>query len=270
MRKKIAIIGTGKIGRALARGLRSALAPQDLELICADSKPTSFEELKSIPGIEFTTSNREALQNKKIVLLSVKPFQARDVLAELKEKLSEDHLLISICASITLAQLREWAGPDCSIIRAMPNLPVTVGQGITVLSAESGTEKDHLRLAEEIFSTVGHVLSLDEIHLDSVTALSGSGPAFMFFFIEALSEAGAQLGIPKAKAFELVFHTMRGSAELCLQTNLDPQSLIQQVATPGGCTVEGLKVFSETNVRESLIKCIQATAKRASELRQLS
>ncbi len=265
--ESVGIIGAGKIGRAIALGLRANNTATELKIICSDHQATTLSELQKEKGIRCTESNAEVVEASSVIVLCVKPYQAKSVLSELRNHLKSHHLLISVCASITFDQLNEWSGGQARLMRAMPNLPVVVNHGVSVLCSGSRSTSADSKRALKIFSTVGHVLELEEKHLDSVTALSGSGPAFMFFFIEALSEAGARLGIPKEKAYELVFHTMRGSAELCLEKTMDPGELIQQVATPGGCTLEGLKVFDQMNVRKILIQTIEATAKRASQLR---
>jgi len=265
--ESIGIIGAGKIGRAIALGLRNNNTASELKIICSDHQTSSLTDLQSQKGIRCTSSNQEVVQESSATILCVKPYQAKQVLTELKDHLKSHHLLISVCASITFEQLNEWSGGKARLMRAMPNLPVVVNHGVSVLCPGPRSLPTDVKRALKFFSTVGHVLELEEKHLDSVTALSGSGPAFMFFFIEALSEAGARLGIPKEKAYELVFHTMRGSAEPCLEKTMDPEDLIKQVATPGGCTLEGLKVFEKMEVRKILIQTIEATAKRASQLR---
>jgi pyrroline-5-carboxylate reductase len=265
-RSIIGIVGSGKIGRAIALGLRANNRPQEMRILCSDRHPEALEALQQDSTIECFLDNHSVISHADMVILSVKPFQARSVIESCAQSFRADQLAVSICASITLEQLESWASTP-RWMRAMPNLPVIVNRGVSVLTAGARCEPEDRNRATEIFSSVGHVLELAENQLDAVTALSGSGPAFMFFFIEALSEAGARLGIPKERAFELVFHTMRGSAELCLEKSIDPAELIQQVATPGGCTVEGLKVFREMNLRSILIECIEKTAQRASELR---
>lgn len=264
---QIGFIGVGKIGRALAQGLLHAFPTKSLRLHAHDIHADQLHRLCDAKNFVAEASNVDVVKHSEIILLCVKPFQARAVVDEISKYLKPEHLLISICASITLQQLDQWSHQSPRILRAMPNLPSLVASGMTVIAGGKRTSARELRLAKEIFASVGEVIELDEHLLDAVTAVSGSGPAFMFYVIESMAEAGVRLGIPKAEALKLVFHTMRGSAELCLQSSFDPAELIQQVATPGGCTIEGLRVLDSQNVKSILIQSIEKAAKRASELR---
>jgi pyrroline-5-carboxylate reductase len=266
VKKKIGVIGVGRLGEAIVRGLQRH-SSRAFSIEGSVRSTARAQKLCKSLGIKMVADNRRVVTGAEIVLLCVKPHQAEKVLKELRPKLRKSQLLISVCASITLKQLKSWTGNRCRLLRAMPNLPSFIGQGMTVLAYTGEAQRQDLEVGRKIFESMGAVLTLDEAHLDAVTALSACGPAFVFVMIEALSDAGVKVGLPRDHAMALVLQTMVGSAEMVRIQKQHPARLKDQVTTPGGCTIDGLLELEKGNLRATLMKCIVASARKASRLR---
>jgi len=230
--------------------------------------PKRARELSRKLGISVGTDNRALVGASNILILAVKPYQAEKLLKEIAPKLKSSQILISVCASITHSQLKKWARSKPSIIRAMPNLPCLIGEGITAIALSSHSKRSEKEIAEKIFGSLGKTLILDESLFDAVTALSACGPAFIFTIIESLIEAGVRVGIPRDASRELVLRTMVGSGLMVEQTRLHPAELKDQVTTPAGCTTEGLQALEEGRLRATILKAIVASTKRSAALRK--
>ncbi|MCA9267308.1 MAG: pyrroline-5-carboxylate reductase, partial [Planctomycetales bacterium] len=199
-----------------------------------------------------------------VVFLAVKPQNAAAVAAELHDGLG-DALLVSIVAGVTLAQLQEWFGAD-RVVRVMPNTPCLVGQCAAAFSAAAGARPEDRACVEQLLKSVGLAFELPERLLDAVTGLSGSGPAFVYLFIEALSDGGVQMGLPRHVATALAAQTVKGAAELVLQTGEHPAALKDKVASPGGTTIAGLATLEAAAVRGGVIAAVAAATRRSQEL----
>ncbi|KAI0310896.1 pyrroline-5-carboxylate reductase [Amylostereum chailletii] len=213
--------------------------------------------------------NVHAVQQSTVVLLCCKPQIAQLILSEpgMKEALS-GKLLISILAGVTLAQLKGWVLPNTKVIRAMPNTPCRIREGMTVVSVLPPSDSAELdrTIILQIFSSIGRCRFLEEKHFDACTALSGSGPAFACIFLEAMADGGVMMGLPRAEALELAAQTLQGAARMALQTNAHPAQIKDAVTTPGGCTIAGLLALEDGRVRSTIARAIQVATERASEL----
>jgi len=265
-RLHIAVLGAGKMGGILVQAfLRSGLFP--LENVAAtvahDARATALTKQF---GITVTTNNLKAAQQADIILLGVKPQQLHDVVSGIAPALRPGKLLISFAASVKTGAIEEAAGCNISVIRAMPNTPAMVGAGITAICRGNFVTAKQLALAEQIFATVGRTVIVDEKHMDAVTGLSGSGPAFLYIIIEALAEAGVNVGLPRDIATLLAAQTTYGAAKMVLETGSHPALLKDEVTTPAGCTVEGILELEEGGLRVTLIKAVKRATERAREL----
>lgn len=260
--RRLGIIGAGNMGMALVRGLVQAgwVAPEGLWVF--DPDPARRRELEGL-GVKVAANNGEVM-TATAVILAVKPQVAEAVLSEIAPA-SADRLLISLVAGLTLARLEE-ALPLVRIIRAMPNTPLTVGQGITALAPGRRATAEDLALARELFQAVGRAVEVEERLLDAVTGLSGSGPAYVAVFIEALADGGVRMGLPRALALELAAQTVVGTAALVLSQELHPAVLKDQVASPGGTTIAGLHALEQGGFRGVVMDAVQAATWRAREL----
>ncbi|VDB82626.1 unnamed protein product [Peniophora sp. CBMAI 1063] len=213
--------------------------------------------------------NVDAVKQADVILLCCKPQLASVILSEpgIRDAL-DGKLLISILAGVTLAQLTAWAPSTTRVIRAMPNTPCKIREGMTVVSTLPPSETQELdrSIILQIFSTIGRCRFLDEKHFDACTALSGSGPAFACIFLEAMADGGVMMGLPRAEALELAAQTLQGAARMSLQTSAHPAQIKDAVTTPGGCTIAGLLALEDGRVRSTIARAIQVATERASEL----
>lgn len=208
----------------------------------------------------------DLINNCDIVVIAVKPRDMKKVLEDIKAQLKSKHLLISIAAGISTSFILRHLQKKVSLIRAMPNSPCMVGEGMTVLAPLPGTSIENIQYAKEIFHSVGKVLLLDEEHLNAVTGLSGSGPAYIYFFIEALTAGGVEVGLPEDVALILSTQTLFGSSKMLFEMGESPEKLKDMVATPGGTTVSGLVELEVGNVRASIIRAVAKATQRAQQL----
>ncbi|HEY6271843.1 MAG TPA: pyrroline-5-carboxylate reductase [Terriglobales bacterium] len=264
---KIAVIGCGKMGTILLQAfLERGLAGRD-EVVATVQHETNCAALSSdLGGIAVGADNRAAVAGIPVVLLCVKPQTLPSVLEEIRSALAPGVLVISIAASTTVEFIQQKLGQDVAVVRAMPNTPAMVGAAMTALSAGAAVGPEQLETAKRLFESVGRVLIVDEKHLDAITALSASGPAFMFVILESLAEAGVKVGLPREMATTLAAQTMFGAAKLALDTGHHPALLKDAVTTPAGCTIEGLMELERGGLRVTLMQAVVTTTKRAREL----
>lgn len=263
--KRIGFIGAGNMAEAMIRGLigRGLVAPE--RIIASAPRAARAIELRERWGIEVTAENREVAGVADVVVLAVKPQILLGVLDEIAGEIG-DALVISLAAGVPLGGIESRLAPGARVIRAMPNTPVVVESGATALAAGSRASASDFELAKRLFDAVGITAIVDESQLDAVTALSGSGPAYVFLMIEALSDAGVKAGLPRAVSQLLAAQTLLGSARLLLETGDHPAKLREMVTSPGGTAITGLYVLEERGLRAAIIAAVEAAAKRSREL----
>lgn len=259
----LAVLGCGKMGEAIIGGLleSNSIQPGQIHAIARRAERTA--ELNERYGI---SSSQDILHvsGSDVVLLCLKPHNAIEIMSSVSEEL-EGKLLISICAGLQLKDLQA-AVPNTRLIRAMPNTPSLIREGMSVIAAGATCTEEDMILAEKIFSSVGRCRRLQEKHLDAVTGLSGSGPAFACVVLEAMADGGVMMGLPRDVAMELAAQTMQGAARLVLESGMHPASLKDQVTTPAGCTIAGLLIMEDGRIRSTLARTIQEATKVASSL----
>jgi pyrroline-5-carboxylate reductase len=254
------------MGEALVSGLLDSGSVRRDRLWAADTRRERLAHLAKTYQIRTAASNEDAASRADVVLLAVKPAVVKEVLEGIRDVLRERQLVISIAAGVTTVQIERHLAKPVPVVRAMPNTPCLVREGMTAVCAGRYATPRHLETARGIFAAVGRCVVLEERHLDAVTAVSGSGPAFQFVILDALADGGVKSGLPRDVAVELAAQTMRGAATMVLRTGEHPGTLKDAVATPGGCTVEGLLALEEGGVRATLIKAVVRAARRAGEL----
>jgi pyrroline-5-carboxylate reductase len=265
--KKIAVLGCGKMGTILLESFleRKLVAPQ--EAIATVQHGDRSQELShELNGVPVSTDNRTAVAGAEIVLLCVKPQVLGQLLEEIAPALDPTTLVISIAASTTTSFIQQKLGKNIPVVRAMPNTPAMVGAAMTAVCAGPAATAQHLETAKHLFESVGRALVVDEKHMDAITALSASGPAFAFVILEALAEAGVKVGLPREMATTLIAQTLFGSAKLALETGHHPALLKDAVTTPAGCTIEGLMELEKGGLRVTLMNAVIKTTIRAREL----
>ncbi len=265
--KNIAVLGVGMVGKALISGLVRSRIINPERITGSTAHPESAKLAAERLGVKVITDNLELVKGKDLVILAVKPKTVPKVLAEIKDSLTVEQLLISVAAGIRTSFIEEKLGKPVPVIRAMPNMPCLIGQGMTVLCPGRFASQDHLALAREVFSAVGRVAVVDDEDLmDPVTALSGAGPAYVYIIIEALAEGGVKMGLPRELATELAAQTLLGSAAMVLETGEHPALLKDMVTTPAGVTIDGIMALEEGGIRVDLIKAVMAATERARAL----
>ncbi len=266
---RIAVIGAGHMAGALIGGMvRSKLVPGK-SIVATRRSHEALAELQRKWGVRTSTDNRKAVAGADAVILAVKPQMAKTVLEELSGAIGKRQLVISIMAGITTASISKALGVDGPVVRAMPNTPCLVDAGATAICAGArATEKD-LRKAEAVFRSVGLVARLPESALDAVTGLSGSGPVYLYMVIEAMTDGGVKMGIPRAIATKLAAQTVFGAANLVLESGKHPALLKDEVTTPGGTAISAIHVLESKGLRSLLIDGIEAATKRSQELSKL-
>jgi pyrroline-5-carboxylate reductase len=263
---RVAVLGAGKMGGILLQAFlkNNLLAPE--QIFATVHHAERAQALSAQFGMEVTTDNLAAAKQADVILLGVKPIQVPGLIEEIKPALSVNKLVLSFAASVKTRSIEDGAGCELAVIRAMPNTPAMLAAGITALCSGRFVSAEQMAVAQRIFQTVGRTVVVDEKHMDAVTGLSGSGPAFLYIIIEALAEAGVNVGLPRDIATLLAAQTTLGSARMVLETGYHPALLKDAVTTPAGCTVDGILELEEGGLRVTLIKAVKRATQRAREL----
>jgi pyrroline-5-carboxylate reductase len=261
---KITFIGAGKMAEAVLKGILAAKLFRPNDILMTDIKEDRLKELKTTYKVNTSVNNASSADGANIVLLAIKPQQAESVLTELSSVLQPDQLLLSIMAGTTLKALDK--NNRLKVARLMPNTPALIGQAMTVSSYNSRINQDDKKIVSQIFDSIGETLELPEKFLNSVTAVSGSGPAFVFRILEATISAAMEIGLPYQQARKLVFQTFKGSTMLAQEMDVELQQLVQQVSSPGGTTVAGRNVLENSDYKNVIKNTILAAKNRADEL----
>jgi len=261
---KLGVIGCGKMGSALLHGVLKAGVVTPGEVRVSDAIAAAAETAAKRFNV-FAGTNGEVIGASKVILLCVKP---SDALALLEQETMADKLVVSIVAGLTLLNLERAAGSGARVVRVMPNTPAQIGQGASAFALGSAATREDAELVQSIFEAVGMAVEVKEDLLDTVTGLSGSGPAFVYTVIEALADGGVLKGLPRDLALKLSAQTVAGAASMVLQTGQHPAELRNMVTSPGGTTIAGLESLESSGLRAALIGAVRAATERSKELGQ--
>ena len=264
--KKIAFLGGGNMAEALVKGLIAAGTVTPERILVTDLSPDRLEHLRKTYGIFMHKSNVDAALEAGVIVLSVKPPVIEKVLGEIATAVDDKKLVISIAAGIAIAKIERALRDGSRVVRAMPNTPALVLAGAAALAGGKNATVDDLAVAQNIFNSVGRSVVVDEKLMDAVTGLSGSGPAYVFMIIDALSDAGVKAGLPRQLALELAAQTVYGAAKMVLETKEHPGKLRDMVTSPGGTTIEGLHALEKGKLRATLMNAVEAATERSKEL----
>jgi pyrroline-5-carboxylate reductase len=261
---RLAIIGGGKIGEALLSGLlRGSAGPDDILMV--EHYPERIRYLSERYRIR-VVDVAEAARSCSTLLIAVKPQDIDPLLNQLADLVTAEHLIVSVAAGITTARIERGLPAGPAVVRCMPNTPALVDEAMTAISAGSRASQQHLQRADELLSAVGRVVRVPESQLDAVTALSGSGPAYFFFLVEAMIDAGILLGLPRALAAELIVQTLVGSAVMLRDSGEHPVQLREAVTSPAGTTISAIRELENHGVRAAFLAAIEAARNRSAEL----
>ncbi|MEJ4112948.1 pyrroline-5-carboxylate reductase [Corynebacterium kroppenstedtii] len=269
---KIAVIGGGKIGEALIGGLLSgSLSPTDI--VVANRRPERGDELKKRYGVTTVEDDAAAVDNADIAFLCVKPYDTLDVLEHMSDVIDHndtDTILVSMAAGITLHSLESIASAGTAIVRVMPNTPMLLGKGVNVIARGRFVSDEQLETVSTLLGLLGYTAEIKESQMDAATAVSGSGPAYFFLVLEAMTDAGVNLGLPRELARELASQTALGAAMMATQEGADPVQLRANVSSPGGTTSAATRALDENGVRTAFYRAMEACAARSAELGKVS
>jgi len=262
----IGFLGAGKMATALAKGFVRAEIVFPREIIASARSAATRKCFATETGAKPTSANSDVLKFANVIILGVKPVQVAELLSEQRDNFTKQHLLISIAAGVTLAKLENLLPAGTRVIRVMPNTPALVGEAASAFAlGKSATAADG-ELAKKLLSAVGLALQVKESLLDAVTGLSGSGPAYVYQFIEALSDGGVAAGLPRDIATKLAAQTVLGGAKMVLETGQHPGALKDQVTSPGGTTIEGLHALERGKLRATVISAVHAATEKSKKL----
>jgi pyrroline-5-carboxylate reductase len=264
--RRIAILGGGKIGESLLAGLLSSGWRDASEIVVTGRRDERIAELRERYGVQATLSNPEAVARSAIVVIAVKPQDFDTLLGEIGGLLTPEQTVLSVAAAIPTAMIEARVADGVPVVRAMPNAPATVHEGVAGVCAGAHADDAHLAVAEEVLAHVGSVVRVPGRYMDAVTAVSGSGPAYFALLAEAMIEAGILLGLSREVSTQLVVQTMLGTAKLLRDEKIHPVELREMVTSPGGTTIRAIRELERAGVRAAFLNAIQAAMERSREL----
>lgn len=264
----IGFLGAGKMATALAKGFIRGELVTPKSVVASDVIEAARSAFEKEVGGRTTASNREVVDSAEVLVLAVKPDQVPGALADIRDAISKNHLIISIAAGVTLAKLEAGLEAGARVIRVMPNTPALVGESATGFALGKAATTADAELAKKLFSSVGVAFQVKESLLDAVTGLSGSGPAYVYLFIESLSDGGVAAGLPRDIATRLAAQTVLGAAQMVLETGQHPGALKDMVTSPGGTTIEGLHELEKGKLRGTVMSAVRAATEKSKKLGQ--
>lgn len=265
--KELGLIGVGNMGTALLKGVLSSNTIEKEKTVIYDVREDVIKNRIQEFNVKAVSSNTELVQQVKFIIIAVKPQNIDSVLEEIGPKLSEDQILISIAAGVTLDYIKKYISKNIGLIRVMPNTPALVGEAASAIAHNKNITENDLKYVKKIFNSVGKVVELEEKHIDAVTGLSGSGPAYVFIIIEALADGGVKMGLPRNIALKLAAQTVLGSAKMVIETGMHPGELKDMVASPGGTTITALHEIEKGKLRATLISAVEAATLKSKSLK---
>ncbi|MCC3358745.1 pyrroline-5-carboxylate reductase ProI [Bacillus sp. REN16] len=266
-KQSIAFIGAGSMAEAMISGMvqKELFQPSQISVMNR-SNHTRLEELNNTYGVTISQNKQETLENAGIIILAIKPKDVAEAVLEIKEFVSEKQLIISVLAGVATTTITDLLNKEVAVVRAMPNTSATIGKSATALSIGRYANENHLQIARQLFETIGIVTTVSENDLHAVTGLSGSGPAYVYYLVEAMEKAADDIGLEKSIAKELILQTIIGAAEMLKSSPKQPAALRKEVTSPGGTTEAGLKVLEQFNYQQAMVSCIKRATARSAEL----
>ncbi|MEI9476575.1 MAG: pyrroline-5-carboxylate reductase [Deltaproteobacteria bacterium] len=267
--RQVGFVGAGNMGEALIKGLLHGHICRPEQITCSDIRPERLKIIKEAHGVKTTSSNSDVVKHSDIVILAVKPQILKQVVGDIGKYFEPSKLVISIAAGVAMDSIEYCAKQELKLIRVMPNICVSVGEGISAIAAGKHATKEDMMVAKAIFESAGKSLFIEEYLLDAVTGLSGSGPAYIFLIIDALADGGVKVGLARSDALLLASQTVLGSAKMLIETGEHPGRLKDSVTSPGGTSIAGLHALEEGGVRTTLIKAVEVATERSKVLGEM-
>ncbi|MFU0824502.1 pyrroline-5-carboxylate reductase [Clostridium sp.] len=266
MDKSIGFIGCGNMASAIIKGIVKSELISPEKIIASNPSSGKLNKIKEETGILITNDNLEVAKFSKILFLSVKPNKYKDVIYEIKDSISDDVVIVTIAAGISIRNIEEYFGKDVKVVRTMPNTPALVGEGMSVLSPNELVTKNEMEEVENIFKCFGKIEVMEESYIDIVTSLTGSSPAYVYMFIEALADGAVLMGLPRAKAYKMAAQAVYGSAKMVLETGKHPGELKDEVCSPGGTTIEAVYSLEKDGLRGAVIEAMKKCTEKAKKM----
>lgn len=262
---KLCVIGTGNMARAVIGGILKNGILTEEDMIASNPRRESLDALQALYSVEGETDNARAVRAADVIILAVKPQKYDEVIDGIADAAS-GKLIVSLAAGRSIARIRDRFARNVRIVRVMPNTPALIGEGMIAYSAGDDVKSEELSFIRELLSSLGRVIRVDEGQMDAVVAVSGSAPAYVFMMIEAMADAAVGLGMPRAQAYEMAAQTVAGSAELFLQSGKHPGELKDAVCSPGGTTIEAVRVLESRGFRQALIEAMRACGEKSAQM----
>lgn len=263
---KIGFIGCGNMAQAMISGIINSEIVEAQEVIASDTYPKSLDGASSKYGIKVTENNIEVASQSEMIILAVKPQYYEAVIKEIASSVKKDTIIITIAPGQSLEKIQALFDREIKIVRTMPNTPAMVGEGMTALCANEFLSQEEKQKVQEVFAGFGKAEYVEESMMDAVIAVSGSAPAYVFMFIEALADGAVLLGMGRKEAYTFAAQTVMGSAKMVLDTNIHPGELKDMVCSPGGTTIEAVRTLEEEGFRSAIIKAMVATAEKSKKM----
>ena len=267
--RQVGLVGTGNMGEALIKGLLHGHVCKPEQIFCSDTRPERLKVVRETYGVKGTSHNIEVVKHSEILILAVKPQIMKQVVSEVAKYLDLSKLIISIAAGVPLDAIESCAKKELKLIRVMPNICVSVREGVSAIAGGKHIHKEDLMTAKTIFDSVGKSLFVEETLLDAVTGLSGSGPAYIFLIIDALADAGVKVGLSRNDALILASQTVLGAAKMLIETGEHPGKLKDLVTSPGGTAIAGLHTLEEGGLRTTLMNAVEVATQRSKTLGEM-
>ena len=266
MIKKVGFIGCGNMGSSMLGGLIKSGFLKSEEIIVSTKTEASSKKLRDEFKVATTLDSKTVAKESETIILAVKPNMYKSVVEEIKSELTEDKLIITIAAGISIENMEEWLGDDLKIIRTMPNTPALVGQAMSAVCPNKNVSEEELKYCINIFESFGECEVLEEKYFDGFIAVAGSSPAYVFMFIEAMADGAVKLGIPRAKAYKMAAQSVLGSAKMVLETGKHPGELKDMVCSPAGTTIDAVVELEKLGFRNSVIQAMDKCAEKSKNM----
>ncbi len=267
--RQVGLVGTGNMGEALIKGLLHGHVCKPEQIFCSDTRLERLKAVRETYGVKGTSHNIEVVKHSDILILAVKPQIMKQVVSEVSKYLDLSKLIISIAAGVPLNAIESCTKKELKLIRVMPNICVSVREGVSAIAGGKHIRKEDLMIAKTIFDSVGKSLFVEENLLDAVTGLSGSGPAYIFLIIDALADAGVKVGLSRDDALLLASQTVLGASKMLIETGEHPGKLKDLVTSPGGTAIAGLHTLEEGGLRTTLINAVEVATQRSKALGEM-
>lgn len=266
MNKNIGFIGCGNMGQAIIGGLVKANVVENKKILVGNPTMPELEKVKNQYGVLITTNNKDVAELSDIIILAVKPNKHKEVINEIKEIVKKDAIIITIGAGISIEFLKESFNTENKFVKVMPNTPALVGEGMAAICHDGSLIKEEEEEVSSIFKSLGKVEWVEEKLMDAVTSISGSSPAYVYMFIEALADGGVMQGLPRDKAYKMAAQAVLGSAKMVLETGEHPGQLKDKVCSPGGTTIEAVYSLEKNNFRGTVIEAVKACGEKSKKM----